>query len=59
MDFGRITMIRFVNTVITYLLKEYARGVWLTKSPNLRHLQACSQNKGLNKASRLQTIPLR
>lgn len=29
MDFGRITMIRFVNTVITYLLKEYARGVWL------------------------------
>ena len=28
------------------------------KSPNLRHLQACAQNKGLNRTSRLQTIPL-
>ena len=28
------------------------------KSPNLRHLQACAQNKGLNRASLLQTIPL-
>ena len=24
----------------------------------LRHRQACAQNKGLNRASRLQTIPL-
>ena len=29
------------------------------KSPNLRHRQACTQNKGLNRTSRLQTIPLR
>ena len=28
-------------------------------SPNLRHRQACAQNKGLNRDSRLQTIPLR
>jgi len=27
-------------------------------SPNLRHHQACAQNKGLNRDSRLQTIPL-
>ena len=27
-------------------------------SPNLRHRQACAQNKGLNRDSRLQTIPL-
>ena len=27
------------------------------KSPNLRHRQACSQNKGLSRASRLQTSP--
>ena len=27
------------------------------KSPNLRHRQACSQNKGLSRASRLQTGP--
>ena len=27
-------------------------------SPNLRHSQACAQNKGLNRDSRLQTIPL-
>ena len=29
------------------------------KSPNLRHRQACAQNKGLNRDSRLQTISLR
>ena len=29
-----------------------------TKSPNLRHCQARSQNKGLNRANWLQTIPL-
>ena len=29
------------------------------KSPNLRHHQACSQNKGLYRASQLQTISLR
>ena len=28
-------------------------------SPNLRHSQARAQNKGLNRDSRLQTIPLR
>ena len=28
------------------------------KSPNLRHRQARTQNKGLNRASPLQTIPL-
>ena len=28
------------------------------KCPNLRHHQARSQNKGLNRASQLQTIPL-
>ena len=28
------------------------------KSPNLRHPQARSQNKGLNRASPLQTMPL-
>ena len=28
------------------------------KSPNLRHRQARSQNKGLNRDSLLQTIPL-
>ena len=28
-------------------------------SPNLRHHQACSQNKGLNRANLLQTISLR
>ena len=27
------------------------------KSPNLRHRQVCSQNKGLSRASRLQTGP--
>ena len=27
------------------------------KSPNLRHCQACSQNKGLSRASLLQSIP--
>ena len=27
-------------------------------SPNLRHRQALTQNKGLNKDSQLQTIPL-
>ena len=27
-------------------------------SPNLRHSQACEQNKGLNRDSPLQTIPL-
>ena len=36
-------------------------GITTTRkaSPNLRHHQACSQNKGLNRASPLQTIPLR
>ena len=29
------------------------------KSPNLRHRQACIQDKGLNRASRLQTISFR
>ena len=35
-------------------------GVTTTQkaSPNLRHHQAQAQNKGLNRASRLQTIPL-
>ena len=28
-----------------------------SKSPNLRHCQACSQNKGLSRASRLWTGP--
>ena len=30
----------------------------LKASPNLRHRQARTQNKGLNRDSRLQTIPL-
>ena len=31
----------------------------LKASPNLRHRQACTRNKGLNRDSQLQTIPLR
>ena len=36
-------------------------GITTTRkaSPNLRHCQARTQNKGLNRDSRLQTIPLR
>ena len=36
-------------------------GITTTRkaSPNLRHRQAQAQNKGLNRTSRLQTIPLR
>ena len=30
-----------------------------TTQKALRHSQACAQNKGLNRTSRLQTIPLR
>ena len=30
---------------------------YLAKSPNLRHCQVCSQNKGLSRASLLQTGP--
>ena len=35
-------------------------GITTTRkaSPNLRHRQACTQNKGLYRASWLQTIPL-
>ena len=37
------------------------RGISTTRkaSPNLRHRQARARNKGLNRDSRLQTIPLR
>ena len=36
-------------------------GITTTRkaSPNLRHHQAHARNKGLNRGSRLQTIPLR
>ena len=48
-------------------LSEHTNLGWQTrlwdsyhaKSPNLRHRQACIQDKGLNRASRLQTISFR
>ena len=44
---------------LTWTSKTRLWDSYHMKSPNLRHCQACSQNKDLNKASRLQIIPLR
>ena len=38
-------------------LKQLTWNSYHTKSPNLRYLQAHSQNKGLSRASLLQSIP--
>ena len=43
---------------LTWATKTRLWDSYHVKSPNLRHLQAHSQNKGLNRASLLQTIPL-
>ena len=43
---------------LTWTSKTRLWDSYHMKSPNLRHCQAQSQNKGLNKASRLQIIPL-
>ena len=37
--------------------RKKKRENFATKSPNLRHCQACSQNKGLSRASWLRTSP--
>ena len=44
---------------LTWASKTRLWDSYHVKSPNLRHGQACSQNKGLNRASPLKTIPLR
>ena len=43
---------------LTWASKTRLWDSYHVKSPNLRHRQACSQNKGLNRDSRLQTIPV-
>ena len=37
---------------------DYRIASMCKASPNLRHCQACTQNKGLNRTRRMQTIPL-
>jgi len=43
---------------LTWASKTRLWDSYHVKSPNLRHRQACSQNKDLNRASPLKTIPL-
>ena len=43
---------------LTWASKRDLWDSYHVKSPNLRHCQACAQNKGLNRDSQLQTIPL-
>ena len=46
-------------TELTWASKPDCRITTMQKaSPNLRHCQACAQNKGLNRDSRLQNMPL-
>ena len=42
---------------LTWATKTRLWDSYHVKSPNLRHLQACSQSKGPSRTSRLQTSP--
>ena len=50
---------RYLSEIIWASKPDYGISTTRKASPNLRHCQARTQNKGLNRDSRLQTIPLR
>ena len=50
---------RFLSEIIWASKPDCGISTMQKASPNLRHRQARARNKGLNRDSRLQTIPLR
>ena len=50
---------RYLSEIIWDSKPDYGISTTQKASPNLRHRQARTQNKGLNRDRRLQTIPLR
>ena len=50
---------RYLSEIIWASKPDCGISTTQKASPNLRHHQARAQNKGLNRDSRLQTIPLR
>ena len=50
---------RYLSKIIWASKPDCGISTTRKASPNLRHRQACTRNKGLNRDSRLQTFPLR
>ena len=49
---------RYLSEIIWASKPDCGISTMRKASPNLRHRQAWAQNKGLNRTSQLQTIPL-